>query len=335
MKLLLRSTPRLSRRYISLTCRTFASEPSLDQTLKALTSRPSKTIPDYLTPMPSHLLTTTLSDLLQTPHPSSSTIQSPAAVLPQGHHLVYFPIQSRPSALIPDGADPDHSPGEPFTRRVWAGGQVKFGKRWRDMRLDCREVVCRETVRRAEVKGTGEKRKVVVDVWREYGLGHQDGERGEWEVEELRTLVFMPTKEEDDSPASPSRIIKTPHEPTYRTTITPTPTHLFHFSALSFNAHSIHIDPLFAQRDGHRALLVHGPLTLALILRVLGEQIGSGYYVQNFAYRNFAPLYVGEALSICVRPVLEGRWDVWVEGPHGGLAVRGSAVIKKGSECDV
>ena len=75
--------------------------------------RPAKFIPDYLNPMPSHLLTTTLSDLLQanaTPL-SSPQIQSPPQTLPQGHHLVYFPIQTAPSHLAPDGADLDHSPG--------------------------------------------------------------------------------------------------------------------------------------------------------------------------------------------------------------------------------
>ena len=84
--------------------------------------------------------------------------------------------------------------------------------------------------------------------------------------------------------------------------------------------------------DGHRALLVHGPFTLALMLRVLNDQIGSGASVHKFSYRNYAPLYVDETLSINVRRVskdegAEGRWDVWLEGPEGGMAVKGTADI--------
>lgn len=137
-----------------------------------------------------------------------------------------------------------------------------------------------------------------------------------------------------------------PHSPDYKVSILPTPTHLFHFSALTFNAHSIHIDPEYARAtDGHRALLVHGPLSLALMLRVLNDQAGP---VARISYRNYAPLYANEILSVCIRRAVAGAdaggkaasgdaeslqkqqqtWDVWVEGPEGGLAVKGTAVIE-------
>src|SRR5262245_32467984 len=111
--------------------------------------------------------------------------------------------------------------------------------------------------------------------------------------------------------------------------MTPTPRHLFHFSALTFNAHSIHIDPEYARAtDGHRALLVHGPLSLALMLRVLTARTGRD--VARLVYRNHAPLYVDEKLDVCVRENTkkgDGEWDVWVQGPAGGLAVKGSATL--------
>ncbi|RSM19807.1 hypothetical protein CDV31_001438 [Fusarium ambrosium] len=187
--------------------------------------------------MPSHLLTTTLTDLISpaSPTPSTPKISSPPIPLPQGHHLVYFPIQLPPSKLIPDGADPDHSPD--------------------------------------------------------------------------------------------------PHPPSHSISLTPSATHLFHFSALSFNAHSIHIDPIYAKEvDGHRALLVHGPLTLALMLRVLNDHIGPALSVSKFSYRNYAPLYVDEKMTINLRKVsredaVEERWDVWIEGPEGGMAVKGNAHV--------
>lgn len=85
---------------------------------------------------------------------------------------------------------------------------------------------------------------------------------------------------------------------------------------------------MYAQStDGHRALLVHGPLTLALMLRVLTDHAGG--LVTRIAYRNYAPLYVNETMSVCLRCVsgegIAQNWDVWVEGPEGGLAVKGTA----------
>lgn len=207
MRIPLRSASTVSRR---LGRRTYSSPPkTLPSAVEAIKAHPPKIIPDYLTPMPSHLLTTTLTDLIspQTPTSSSPKISSPPIPLPQGHHLVYFPIQLPPSKLIPDGADPDHSPGPPFTRRVWAGGEVVYGKRWREMTLSCSPVVCREKVEDVSLRGREGEEKVFVDVWRRYGIGHdQVEERREWEIEERRTLVFM--REEETSTSSPPRLIK-------------------------------------------------------------------------------------------------------------------------------
>lgn len=130
------------------------------------------------------------------------------------------------------------------------------------------------------------------------------------------------------------KTILDPYPASHSISITPSPIHLFHFSALSFNAHSIHFNPLFARdTDGHKALLVHGPLTLALMLRVLNDHLGPGATVRRFVYRNYTPLYVDERLTINVRKVSrgeeggQGRWDVWVEGPEGGMAVKGTADV--------
>lgn len=55
-------------------------------------------------------------------------------------------------------------------------------------------------------------------------------------------------------------------------------------------------------------------------------------YVKSLSYRNLAPLYVDEEMRVCLRRTrtrpagAEVEWDVWVEGPEGGLAVKGSAV---------
>ncbi|KAM3521661.1 hypothetical protein MY4038_008949 [Beauveria bassiana] len=371
--------------------------------VERLRRQPAKTIPDYLTPMPSHLLTTLLSDLLPsgggrggaddtlqgaaadpalfrgpsssasssppppTPgeEPSSPMVQSPPRPLPQGHHLVYFPIQTAPSQLAPDGADMDHSPGTHYSRRLWAGGEVTFRNNDTDEEMSSRSGhgglvlnsqpwTCTETIGDVRVKDPGHAlssssssstrggEKVFVDVWRRYALGHPANQETNlpWSIEERRTLVFMNPGDDVEAQASMTPKLQSPdyldpHEAAHGVRILPSARHLFHFSALTFNAHAIHLDPEYARSvDGHRAPLVHGPLTLALMLRVLTGF--SGQLVSRFVYRNHAPLYVNEPLTVKVRPVLsrndspsdgQVKWDAWVEGPDGGLAAKGTATM--------
>ena len=66
------------------------------------------------------------------------------------------------------------------------------------------------------------------------------------------------------------------------------------------------------------------------MLRVLAARAGP---VADISYRNLAPLYVDEPLTVCVRNT--GRkengagdiWDAWVERPDGGLSVKATAVV--------
>jgi hydroxyacyl-ACP dehydratase HTD2-like protein with hotdog domain len=128
-----------------------------------------------------------------------------------------------------------------------------------------------------------------------------------------------------------------PVGPDYSFTLVPDAMLLFHFSALTYNAHAIHLDPEYArEREGYKERLVHGPLTLVLMLAALRACLApeeGRAYVKSIEYRNLAPLYVGEEMRVCVREMgvdkgleREKRWQVWVEGPGGGMAVKGTAV---------
>ncbi|WYZ40157.1 hypothetical protein EsH8_IV_000498 [Colletotrichum jinshuiense] len=239
---------------------------------------------------------------------------------------------------MPDGTDPDHCPGAPFTRRLWAGGEVRFREGWDDeLRLDGRRVGCVESVE--DVRA--EKERVWVELWRRYGASGANSESGP-AIEERRTLAFLP---EIDAPAPARRSLKrmsryifgpvvgallhAPHKPTSSLTLTPTQNLLTNFSALTYNAHAIHLDPAWAARESHPATLVHGPLSLALILAFLNQQ-KQGQIVRWFGYRNLAPLYCDREMTLCVREKenqagKERKWDVWIEGNDGGMAVKGTA----------
>ena len=169
---------------------------AIQQFISSAKARPPKLVRDYLSPTNSHLLSLILADVLPQkcyPYPAppsgSPLPQLPlhGKSLPLGHHLVYFPIQSKPSELSPDGADLDHAPGKPYVRRMWAGGKMTFLEGWEDvMRLDGRAAVGYEGVSDARVvERGGDSGMVVVDLKRGYGTD------GKVAIEEVRRLVFL------------------------------------------------------------------------------------------------------------------------------------------------
>lgn len=112
--------------------------------------------------------------------------------------------------------------------------------------------------------------------------------------------------------------------------LTPSPSLLFRFSALTFNAHLIHLDPSYARNvEGLLDCLVHGPLTLALMLSVLRGRLKIEEMIRSFHYKNLTPLYVNEEMWICVKRSEQNlhKHDIWVQTKEGRLAVKGSALV--------
>ena len=116
-------------------------------------------------------------------------------------------------------------------------------------------------------------------------------------------------------------------------TVTPTPSLLFRYSALTFNAHAIHLDPQYCREvEGHRERLVHGPLSFSLLLMNLNAHLaesgakinGSPERLVSVEYRNLAPLVVSEPITLCARKADEGKWESWAQTPEGGIAVKGT-----------
>ena len=356
---------------------------SFEQLREELLARELPLLYDTPTLTQSHLLDATLVDFL--PPFQASTFPKPGDLnllscppLRQGHHIVYFPPPTRLSSLLPDATDPEQSPGEPFVRRMWAGGQIKFFPFHRQQLRPVSTLgVCLERISDVVVKGLPGEEKVFVTIERRFsgsypnqfkydnnvvkleGTGWRDqiSSKPPGEIRrsllydpncsiiERRNLVFMRRRDLDaakKSSTSASRIIKPPHPPEFSHTITPTPELLFRFSALTFNAHSIHLDKHYCREvEGHRNLLVHGPLSLVLMLEVLNghlvskdtvnrvQQTKAQRQIIEVEYRNIAPLYAEEEMKVCCRERGEGEWDIWVEGPNGGYAVKGLAKTRE------
>lgn len=217
--------------------------------------------------------------------------------------------------------------------------------------------VCMEGIRDVQIKGSPGSEKVFVGIERRIAPA-PDSELDEGRIElrlslwgashldvliERRNIVFMRSKTPSTAagdaaiPSKSAKILKPTHKPTFSHTLLPTPQLLFRYSALTFNAHSIHLDKGYCREvEGHRNLLVHGPLSLTLMVEVLERHLKRTYpertpRIAEIEYRNLAPLYAEEEMKVCGRDMSSGKRDgvgefeVWVEGKEGGYAVRGKA----------
>lgn len=59
---------------------------------------------------------------------TGSTSPPPGTPLPPGYHLVYFTPAFLESELGADGTDVSYNPDAPFTRRMWAGGELSWSR---------------------------------------------------------------------------------------------------------------------------------------------------------------------------------------------------------------
>lgn len=248
---------------------------------------------------------------------------------------------------------------------MWAGGAVQYSSD-NPLYLDNSRGVCVEGIRDVAIKGQPGEEKVFVGIERRLATlttdelktlsacskdesqiteleenirariwMPSDAEFGPASIVERRNLVFMREKSNEEAKAAvaasrlPGKMLKPQHEPDFSHTLIPDTQLLFRFSALTFNAHSIHLDPRYCQEvEGHRHLLVHGPLSFLLLMTLLRKHLaknGSGETIKSVEYRNLAPLYAYDPLKLCGRKTqVPGKWEIWAETPDGGIAVKGT-----------
>jgi len=340
-----------------------------------MTSRKIRPIFDDLTPQYSYRLDTSLADYLGKAAPRTLPISSLALPLPIPHHLLYFEPTKPQSDLLHDGTNPDQSPGDPFVRRMWAGGAVHYNTD-NPLLMNNTRGVCIEGIRDVTIKGNAGSEKIFVGIERrlayldpseEQALSRtsltndkaiseiedsirtrlwmdKDTDFGPSSVIERRNIVFMrqtppasfSATEAAETP-KPGKILKPTHSATFfDNTITPDEKLMFRFSALTFNAHAIHLDPEYSRNvEGHRERLFHGPLSFTFLMTFMQMALaknGDGSNkerVKFVEYKNLAPLYCHEPARFCGHQVGEGKYEVWAETPEGGMAVKGMVKTEK------
>lgn len=273
-----------------------------------------------------HLLSITLNRV-----PSSNSPPSYGTPIPAGYHLVYFTPSIVESELGLDGTDRTVNPLVPYTRRMWAGGELTWAQDTNAVLRVGQEV--RETTKllSAEpktLKNGGEMLVVGVEKTFENDQGIALVDRRSWVFQKEIT---------SKNPVTP---LARPEEKTlpigeHTRDFCQSDLTLFRFSALTFNGHKIHFSPEWCRQvEGHRTCVVHGPLNLVNILDLWRDTARGGSpeaLPKSIAYRAMSPLYMGEPYRILLgkdnvngQADAAGKWNADIWDSYGKQSMKGT-----------
>ncbi|KAJ1307801.1 hypothetical protein OPQ81_001884 [Rhizoctonia solani] len=262
------------------------------------------------------------------PQPELNTLIIP------GTELIFFPPLVPTEELFHDGTDPSYSAPSPFFRRMWAGGEFAFDPH-NQLRVG-QKLRCETTVEDVQLKGWEKARETgtldkdtMIFVKQRREVSNEHG----FAVVERRTHVYRPELAGLPSSETTEQKKITHHSdqlpPDEQFTFTPSAHTLFRFSALTFNSHRIHLDPIYSsQQEGYEDRLVHGPMTALLLLRFVHFKMPSDKHIAAFKYRATHPLVVDRPLTLNLAWTSERRAaEVWATNQDGIVGMRGSIVF--------
>ncbi|KAJ6122747.1 hypothetical protein N7512_005212 [Penicillium capsulatum] len=323
---LLSAASRLSRSFTTSRC--YRADPPAADVAAAFLSRfqslGPQTRTQHLDANQLQLLTLTLnrpSLFSGSPSLSNSPTAPPAGTpVPPGYHLVYFTPAFLESELGADGTDASYNPESPFTRRMWAGGEVLWPRapdgKPNPLRVGQQVSETTRVLSAAPkvVKKTGED-MIVVGVEKEFANEHGVSivDRRNWVFRKAITASTAPAAQDSASlstahttSAKSSNI--TTQGNRHTKALIQTPVTLFRFSALTFNPHKIHYSlPWARDVEGHKDIVVHGPLNLISILDMWRDIYGkdteepTSVIPRRISYRATSPLYAGDEYQIVLQ----------------------------------
>jgi 3-methylfumaryl-CoA hydratase len=242
---------------------------------------------EMLLPEPAHAL----GGLLGVPVPNLAQDEG----LPLLWHWVYLLDRPAQAELGPDG-HPLRGTIAAFPalgrRRMWAGGRIRTSGP-----LRCGEPATKRSRVLPVLEKQGRSGPLTFIV-----VEHQILQRGQVVIDEQQDIVYreaassasqLPAPAEDGPAAQPADgdwVIEI------------SPSFLFRFSALTYNAHRIHYDRDYAtQVEGYPGLLTHGPLqalAMAEAARAAGCHGDRSDGRQQFHYRLTSPLFDHQGMVV-------------------------------------
>ncbi|HRI90631.1 MAG TPA: acyl-CoA dehydrogenase [Accumulibacter sp.] len=233
--------------------------------------------------------------------------------LPPLWHWFYF-LPRAPQAQLDVDGHPQRGgfmPPIPYPRRMFAGARLRFHRPLMIGQPARREALIRDIRQKSGRSGSLAFVSLLCSFY-------QDGVLC---IEEEQDIVY---REPGPAVARP-RVIDWPpvDNATWSRIVTPDPTLLFRFSALTFNAHRIHYDrPYAVDEEGYPGLVVHGPLTAVLLMELLRKNAPRP--VASFSFRGLAPLFdLAPFRLLCSGN--DGRMSLEALAPDGVAAMSASA----------
>ncbi len=211
---------------------------------------------------------------------------------PLWHWLAWLPSAPQRD-LGPDGHPKRGGflPPVPLPQRMFAGGRFEFHAP-------------------AEVGGPLHRRSLVTSVTEKHGrsgdlvfveVNHEVSAGGRAVITEVQDLVYRQGGRYTPEPPRPAG--GEAEEWAWQHDLGTHPTLLFRFSALTYNAHRIHYDRVYAtETEGYPGLVVHGPLQ-AMALAELCRRHLPGRPLRAFRFRARRPAFDGPPLRLRGRPV--------------------------------
>jgi 3-methylfumaryl-CoA hydratase len=238
--------------------------------------------------------------------------------LPLLWHWVYLLERPAQADLGPDGhpvRGTIPAPPGPGRRRMWAGGRVRTSGA-----LRCGAPASRRTSVLAVAEKDGRSGRLTFVT-----VGHEISQGGAVVISEEQDIVYR-------QEAAPSRPASGPVPSGQAGPVTPagpgdweieiSPSLLFRFSALTYNAHRIHYDRDYARDvEGYPGLLTHGPLQ-ALAMAEAARAAGRAGN-RSFDYRLVSPLFDFQGLVVSAVHGTDGVTSTAARDRHGRQTASG------------
>ena len=243
--------------------------------------------------------------------------------LPPLWHWLYFLPTAPRSSIGPDG----HMVNQEWVdstlrrRRLFAAARTDF---LQPLRIGERAQMTERVIGRRDKQGKSGLFQLVTAEYQYY-------QNGALCVREERDIVYLqgPARAQL-APKDDGFAVKTASTDSWAVTLTPDPVMLMRFSALTFNAHLIHFDQLYTQREeGYPERVVHGPLVAVVLARLLALNHVDRF--RRFEFRARSPLYVNQPIHFIGKPESD-RIDLRAIGVSGMLAMEATAWLASSPE---
>lgn len=225
-------------------------------------------------------------------------LDPPGREVPIGWHTLYLLPRHATSELGEDG-HAAHDRGDLVgrgTRRMFAGGSMTT---YRPLRFG--EEATRETYALPPVRKEGRSGPLTFVTVR-----HRITQGGRLAIHEDENLVYLEPVSRDgysiDKQIDKEQVPGHPHTTTALTEDTPRlmldvdEKMLFRFSAVTYNAHRIHYDRTWCEREGYPGLVIHGPL-MAMLVTELARRNGVDLTGREYTYRIGAAAFGNQRIT--------------------------------------